>query len=1021
MAILSSAIVMKQAASPQAVESAVARQVLYGGDLVTNLLELGAAAEADLGAVLADFHGLPPLPSGELPRADASTIRLLPVEVAHRYELVPLEEHDGTLTVAVSEPLDAHTLFQLEDVLGLALTQRVALSVRVRQALARDYGLPLERRTARLIAKLEGLQDPSPSLMPQADAVEAASLGPTGPLGLELSGSEPSEPDAPAPEASAAAGAPSATRSSLRSAAGTASLRPRARHVGPYTAANVRLDLRMATTRDEVVARFFDFVSQYFEYTALFVVHGDLAEGRDAYGPGTDRSRISTIGVPLDLPSALATAREAGTWQLSYLGAGSLDEALARDLGRHPEGLVFVLPIILRERCVMLIYGDRGESDVEAWQLADVIGTAADVSAALERVLMMRKRGALLSLAPAPAASPGALERVLVEYRGLDSQLTATAAAQTRSPASAPRAPGEEDAELPAEPSSDDVPTAPVANPVPLIESSAEPEGESAEPDTTTTDASPALDAPDQDVARELEQASESAQLTSGPQEPERPAEEALGAASPAVVVLDSDADARQHPSPDGSGGAAESNAISLETLDRARRRQRRATLRHSALAMALRPARTISIEPPYDGELDEWPPTHNPPRIDLARPVVTVSGRPPGTPAPPPLADSEAGEATEAIPLTRRTFSRRSLPAQAAEPTSGSDSEAQAPPVREETVASADTGSGQARVGASASGAADREASHAVSYSPRPPAAARMPEIRLPSVIVDVGEDCQALADRVMAGDREAAELLVVIGEPAIAVVAGRLPGPVPSGSQVQLGDTRASECGLLLEVLARLGRASVPFVAVRAADADPVVRTWATRLLGELPSPEAVRSVVARLGDKNSEVRHAALAASRMLLAHLDTHDRLLGELDQLASPARPKTHRLAGIQALRELRHAAAVPTLLALLDDRDAELAEAAKSALVETTRQDYGADRAHWTQWWNSHRTCHRLEWLIDALMHDSPEIRREAGDELKGLTKEYFGYFGDLPAVERERAQQQYREWWETRGRAKFR
>jgi hypothetical protein len=292
---------------------------------------------------------------------------------------------------------------------------------------------------------------------------------------------------------------------------------------------------------------------------------------------------------------------------------------------------------------------------------------------------------------------------------------------------------------------------------------------------------------------------------------------------------------------------------------------------------------------------------------------------------------------------------------------------------------------------------------------------------MRLPSVIVDVGEDCQALADRVIAGDREAAELLVVIGEPAIGVVAGRLPGPVPSAGQAQLGDTRASECGLLLEVLARLGRASVPFVAVRAADADPVVRTWATRLLGELPSPEAVRSVVARLGDRNPEVRQAALAAARMLLAHLDTHERLLVELDQLASPAKPKAHRLAGIQSLRELRHASAVPALLALLDDRDTQLAEAAKAALVETTRQDYGTDKARWTQWWHGHRTCHRVEWLIDALMHDSLEIRREAGDELKSLTKEYFGYFGDLPAAERERAQQEYREWWETRGRAKFR
>jgi hypothetical protein len=1020
MAILSSAIVMKQAASPQAVESAVARQVLYGGDLVTNLLELGAAAEADLCAVLADFHGLPPLQSGELPRVDASTIRLVPVEVAHRYELVPVDERDGTLTVAVSEPLDAHTLFQLEDVLGLALTQRVTLSVRVRQALWRDYGLPLERRTSRLLAKLEGLQDPSPSLIPEANGLEATPLGPAGPSGLEFSGpgpsaSRPNEPDAPATEAAATSGAPTATRLSLRSAS-AASLRPRARHIGPYTAASARLDLHTAATRDEVVTRFFDFVAQYFEYTALFVVHGDLAEGRDAYGQGTDRSRISTIGVPLDLPSVLATAREAGTWQLSRLGAGSLDEALARDLGRHPEGLVFVLPVMLREHCVMLIYGDRGESDVEASELADVIGIAADVSAALERILMARKRGGLLSLAPVPAESSGTLERVLVEYRGLDTRLTATGSTLEHRPEPAPERPRATHADLLAESGSDDIPAAFEARSMPLVEASAEPASAAAD------DASLALEATRSGVARELDTAWDSARLASGP----GAREDALGAASPDVVVRDVDAEPTQRSLPDRDGAVVASNAISSETLDRARRRQRRATLRHAVLAEALRPARTISIEPPHDGEPDEWLPADDEPRVDLARPVVTVSGRPrPGTPAPPPLGGTETGEpeeTTEAIPLTRRTFSRRSLRAQAAEPTSASGSEASSSAPPDESATGDPSDAGPSRAGVRNAASAEKGGSHAVSYSPRPPAAARvLPEMRLPSVIVDVGEDCQALVDRVVAGDREAAELLVVIGDPAIAVAAGRLPGSVPSGGQAQLGDTRASECGLLLEVLARLGRASVPFVAVRAADADPVVRAWATRLLGELPSPEAVRSVVARLGDKNTEVRQAALAATRMLVAHLDTHDRLLGELDQLAAPARSKAQRLAGIQALRELRHAAAVPVLLPLLNDHDTELAEAARAALVETTRQDHGADKVRWTQWWNGNGTCHRIEWLIDALMHESPEIRREAGDELKSLTKEYFGYYSDLPAAERERAQLQYREWWETRGRAKFR
>ena len=54
--------------------------------------------------------------------------------------------------------------------LGVRIEQRTAPQVRIRQAIARDYGLPLERRMLRLLAKLEGKPDPSPSSLPAPTA-----------------------------------------------------------------------------------------------------------------------------------------------------------------------------------------------------------------------------------------------------------------------------------------------------------------------------------------------------------------------------------------------------------------------------------------------------------------------------------------------------------------------------------------------------------------------------------------------------------------------------------------------------------------------------------------------------------------------------------------------------------------------------------------------------------------------------------------------------------------------------------
>src|SRR4029079_10494405 len=105
MATLSSSIVKHHVASMREVEEALARQVIYGGDLVTNLLELAPVAEAELTQLLAESYGLPPAPAGELPTAIDEVLRLVPGELALRHVFYPLDEVEGTLTIAVSEPV----------------------------------------------------------------------------------------------------------------------------------------------------------------------------------------------------------------------------------------------------------------------------------------------------------------------------------------------------------------------------------------------------------------------------------------------------------------------------------------------------------------------------------------------------------------------------------------------------------------------------------------------------------------------------------------------------------------------------------------------------------------------------------------------------------------------------------------------------------------------------------------------------------------------------------------------------
>jgi len=64
-------------------------------------------------------------------------------------------------------------------------------------------------------------------------------------------------------------------------------------------------------------------------------------------------------------------------------------------------------------------------------------------------------------------------------------------------------------------------------------------------------------------------------------------------------------------------------------------------------------------------------------------------------------------------------------------------------------------------------------------------------------------------------------------------------------------------------------------------------------------------------------------------------------------------------------------------------------------------------------WLDEHRD-------VRTRLIEQPSLRRAAGDELKLLTKEYFGYYDDLPKRDRERAQGLYRAWWDREGRRRF-
>jgi len=983
---LSSLIVQREIATIRQVEEALARQVLYGGDLATNLLELASIEEWRIAVTFADSFSLPAAPPGEIVLPSLEVVGVLTSETAVRRGMVPLSLTAGKLIVAAAEPLrndDAERLFAE---LGVRVEVRIALEVRVREALSRAYGAPLDRRIERLLKKLAQSETTVPSpVSPRATISRppsvppfklspaygiAAARSPLAPQNREETPGAPEVevvvppppptltgpprhttqagfPPAPpiarenqSPAAPIVVPAPHTTAEYQETKTDGAqrptfvkptsnSVRPARRHRGPLTVETAKEELDEAADREALLDLFFEFSRQFFDYAALFIAHGDIAEGRDAFGDGAPRERVVGIGVPLDMPSMLSSAREKKEPIVLRPTDQGIDGVLLSDLRRTAGVEAVVFPLLVRDRAVALLYADAATLDRDA--IAQVASFAKHVGQGFERLIVRKKLSGFSGSSPqegAPRAGKIDLAALAMPEKKKPSAPPpvgfAAAPTDKRTRAEAlgralfTQAPAQPAKILTNPTTSPETPSARGAIPPVLAERRTDPEVVAARDDHDHDEPPPiplTRRTPPPVHTKHISERPPPPQIavvrrTSGPPIPREEPDGGEPAAIETARVPDSIEPAHREP---------ESAEVETETLD-------------DAAAQALL------------AEIGEQPLAPDGEEV-----LVTV----PDIVPPPP------------------------------------------------------------------------ESSEAISIGPHLPPTAHS-ETSLPSIIVDIAGEISALVERVISGidDGQAEAELLRQGASAMPAIMARFPGPLRRArAEMQEPLPRATDCGPLLRLIARQRKVALPYVLEEAMSPDVGRRFWGTFLLTELPYGEGARVLVPRLFDPDPKVRLVARAAGRAMATV--AHDALLGEISRMVRETdeakRPsRTARLGLLEALGDMREAKAVALLIGYLTDEDAEIAVVARRSLIAITRQDFGTDSRRWLQWWGQNSARHRIEWLIDALTDETQGIRRAAGDELKGLTHETFGYYDDLPKRERERAQQRFRDWWASEGKSRF-
>jgi hypothetical protein len=339
-------------------EDALRTQVLYGGRLGTNLVELGSLDLDTLGLYLSKVHGVPPATVARMDAADPDAATRLGADLAERscaFPLGPEPLRPDTIAIAVADPRDQGRMADLVRRMGCPVIPYVAAELRILYYLERRLGVA---RRPRFLRQSDGSRPPQ----------GAGERRRTQPASIEVAPVVRFEPRPRTEDGARQVRQPPAPRVSLIDAAGS---------------------IASARHRDQIADDLIEMAQGRVGAAALFMVRGQNAigwRGLGGHGRPLVGAAIENLAVPLGGSSVLQVAYDT---QRTFHGPSP---AAGRPIERQiwltlgvvdPPPDMLVVPIVVARRVVNLLYahGPTGRSLAETHareliELAHAAGTA---------------------------------------------------------------------------------------------------------------------------------------------------------------------------------------------------------------------------------------------------------------------------------------------------------------------------------------------------------------------------------------------------------------------------------------------------------------------------------------------------------------------------------------------------------------------------------------------------------------------------------------------------------------------
>jgi len=321
-------------------EEALKYQVIFGGKLGTNLIEMGAIDEAAITGVLSRKFGVPAVDPDELLQIPPQALQAVPRELAEKYRVVPLRLNNRRLALVMTDPSDLKVLDEIAFRTGCIIQPLVATELRVVHALEQVYGIPRGRRYINVLPELGGgnrpfggkraaAPPPQPAPVPVIDIPDLDALVEEEIVELAPADELVEVPPPPVP--------------------------PPAAPPAPVTLGE---ELITARNRDDILDALARFLGREFLYSAILLVRGEVALGWKATASAREVPGFADLEIPLDEASVLKTVAETRGYHLGPLPRTPFNSMFLQGMGGRVPERALLVPLLMMGRVVAILYVD---------------------------------------------------------------------------------------------------------------------------------------------------------------------------------------------------------------------------------------------------------------------------------------------------------------------------------------------------------------------------------------------------------------------------------------------------------------------------------------------------------------------------------------------------------------------------------------------------------------------------------------------------------------------------------------